>query len=109
MIMSASSLMLTSRSCPRLTGPVEIRIHQPADSLDAIVDVAEGAGLFAVAPDLDRLLALEFGHRHLARERGGRLLPAAFPFPERAEHVVEADDVRLYPELSRGNACTAAR
>ena len=45
--------MVTIRSWPRLIGCAEIRAHQPVDALQAIVDVAEGSGLFAIAPDFD--------------------------------------------------------
>ena len=52
---SASSSIVNSPGLPRLTGPVTSSSarHQPDEALDQIVDVAEGAGLRAVAIDRD--------------------------------------------------------
>src|SRR5688572_11872539 len=64
------------------------------DALEAVGDVHERAGLLAVAPDLDLVLAGHLGLDDLAADRGGGLLAAAFPGAERAVDVVEARDAR---------------
>ena len=65
---------------------------QPDRALDAVVDVHEAAGLLAVAPDLDLVLAGQLGGDDLAADRGRRLLAAAVPGAVRAVDVVVARD-----------------
>ena len=59
--------------------PDKIRAHQPQRAFQAFVDVKEGAGLLAVAPDLD--LAAVRRHRDFAADRGRRLLRPPFHVP----------------------------
>ena len=76
--------------------------HDLADALDAVVDVHEAAGLLAVAPDLDLVLAGLLGVNHLAADRGRRLFAAAVPGAVRAVDIVEAGDARrTRPKSSR--------
>ena len=69
------------------------------DALHAVVDVHEAAGLLAVAPDLDLVLAGELGLDHLAADRGGSLLAAAVPGAAAAVDVVEARHARIQAEV----------
>ena len=71
--------------------------HQAVDALDAVVDVAERAGLLAVSPDLDLGVAGQLGDGDLAAQGGRGLLAAAVPGAERAEDVVEADGAGVEP------------
>ena len=91
--MSTSSSTLTSSSVPRLSGSRVIAGHQPQQALHAVVDVHEGAGLLAVAPDFD--LAAVRGQRDLAGDGGRRLFLAAVVGAQRAVDVVEAHDAGL--------------
>src|SRR5690242_13318802 len=68
-----------------------VRPHQPDETGDAVVDVAEGPRLPAVSPDLDPVVARVLRDRDLAAHGRRRLLAAALPRPQRAEDVVEAD------------------
>src|SRR5262249_6000947 len=65
----------------------------------AVVDVHEGAGLLAVAPDLDLVLARQLGGDHLAADRGRRLLAAAVIGAVRAVDVVVARHPRGHAEV----------
>ena len=57
----------------------------------AIINVHEAAGLFAVAPNLNFVLAGDDRHRNLARNSGGRLFSAAIPSPVGTIDVMIAD------------------
>ncbi len=75
--------------------PGEVRVNQPADTLQAFIDIEERASLLAVAPDLD--LAAVFDFRNLTAECRRRLFPAAPPGAFGAEDVVEAGDPHCDP------------
>ena len=64
--LSANSRMVISCGLPMLTGSWKSRHQQAVDALDQVGDVAEAAGLRAVAEDGQRLaaqrLAMKFGH-----------------------------------------------
>ena len=68
-------------------------------AVDAVIDIHEAAGLFAVAPDLDLVLAGELRLGDLAADRGGRLLTPAVPRAVRAVDVVVASDARCQAEV----------
>ena len=74
-------------------------MHDRLDALEAVVDVHEAAGLLAVAPDLDLVLAGSLGLDDLAADGGRRLLAAAVPGAVRAVDVVEAGHARLEAEV----------
>ena len=61
-------------------------------AVGAVVDIHERAGLLAVAPDLDLVLARHLGGDHLAADRGRRLLAAAVVGALGAVDVVVAGD-----------------
>ena len=65
------------------------------DAAGAVVDVHEAAGLLAVAPDLDLVVAGVLGLDDLAADGGGGLFAAAGPGAEGAVDVVEAGDAAL--------------
>ena len=69
--------MLTSSSLPMFSGSTMSLCGQPDRAVGAVVDIHERAGLLAVAPDLDLVLARQLGGDHLAADRGRRLLAAA--------------------------------
>jgi len=73
--------------------------HHPVETFDTVVDVAIGAGLLAVAPDLDRIHGV--GYRHLAANRRGRFLTAAVVSAERTVNIVEPNDSGLQAEVLR--------
>ena len=83
---------MTSSSLPRLIGSTNVALGQPDRAVDAVVDVHERAGLLAVAPDLDLVLARQLGVDHLAADRGRRLLAAAVTGAVRAVDIVVARD-----------------
>src|SRR5262249_56285271 len=62
--------------------------RQPQRAVQAVVDVGEAAGLLAVAPDLDRVVAGEGGGGHLAADGGRRLLASTVPRAVGAVDVV---------------------
>src|SRR5690625_2713951 len=68
----------------------EVGLHQSAHGFNALIDVKEGPGLLAVAPDLDRPAV--FGLSDLAGYCGRRLLLATRPGALRTEDVVETRD-----------------
>ena len=74
-------------------------MHDAVDAVEAVVDVAERAGLLAVAPDLDAHVAAVLGLEDLAAHRGGRLLATAEPGAVGTVDVVEAGDVGLQAAL----------
>ena len=84
--------MLTSSSLPMFSGSMMSLCGQPDRAVGAVVDVHERAGLLAVAPDLDLVLARELGGDDLAADRGRRLLAAAVVGAFRAVDVVVARD-----------------
>src|SRR5712691_9713564 len=75
----------------------KVRPHQPGDALHAVVDVAVGPRLLAIAPHVDHVLLL--GEGDLAADGRRRLLATAVVGPERAEDVVEADRPGLEAEV----------
>src|SRR5208337_1467870 len=81
---------------PEVERLVMVRSHQLVDSLDAVIDVAEGARLRAVAPDFDLASSPQFRVRNLAAECCRRLFATALPGAVRPEHVVETDDTRFH-------------
>src|SRR6202011_162746 len=58
-------------------GVDDVALRQPDRAVVAVVDIHERAGLLAVAPDLDLVLARELGSDHLAADGGRRPLAAA--------------------------------
>src|SRR6185312_10028375 len=68
-------------------------------AVDAVGDVLERAGLVAVAPDLDRVVAAHLGLNDLAADRGGGLLAAPLVGAVRAVDVVVAGNARLDAEV----------
>jgi hypothetical protein len=76
-------------------GLVDVALCDHLRSLGAVIDVHEGAGLFAVAPDLDLVGAGVLGLDDFAADGGGSLLAAAGPGAERAVDVVIAGDAGL--------------
>ena len=68
----------------------DLRFDQPKDAIDRVVDVREASRLFAVAPDLDRVRAVELGLDHLATDRRRRLLATPVVRAVRPIDVVEA-------------------
>src|SRR5262249_38235628 len=61
----------------------EVRPHQAIDAFHAVVDVAVGPRLLAVAPHVDDVFVL--GERDLAADRGPRLLAATVIGPKPTE------------------------
>jgi hypothetical protein len=72
-----------------------VRTHQPVNTGDAIVDVAERSRLFAVAPDLDFGVFGQLGERNFTAHRGRGLLASAVPRAERPKDVMKAHDACL--------------
>src|SRR3982075_950646 len=70
----------------------DVALGQPDRAVGAVVDIHERAGLLAVAPDLDLVLARELGGDHLAADRARRLLAAAVVGAFGAVDVVVARD-----------------
>src|SRR5918999_3551818 len=75
-----------------------VRLHEPVDPLDAVIDVAERPRLLTVAPDLDLPARLDQGH--LPAQCGGHLLAAAVVGPVWPVDVVEANNSSLEAELA---------
>src|ERR1035437_8427644 len=73
----------------------KVRCHQAMNAFGAVVDITEGARLFAIAPYLDLRLAGEFCNRDLAAESSGCFFTAAFPCSLFAKDVVKPHDSRL--------------
>src|SRR6266536_6631537 len=86
-------------ACPDVERLPVVRPHQAVDALDAVVDVAERAGLPAVPPDLDLVAGL--GQGDLAAHGRRSLLAAAVIGAVRPVDVVEARDPGHHPELVR--------
>src|SRR5512140_2585596 len=74
-------------------------VHDQVDAVGAVVDEHVAAGLGAIAPNVDRMLAAVLGFDDLAAEGGGRLFAAAVPGAVRAEDVVEAGNVGFQAAL----------
>src|SRR3979490_1909273 len=70
----------------------DVALGQADRAVGAVVDIHERAGLLAIAPDLDLVLARQLGSDDLAADRGRRLLPAAVVGALRAGDVVGAPD-----------------
>src|SRR5690606_10249710 len=83
---------------PDIYGPREIRSHEPQCSLDALVNVQEGTGLLAIAPNLDFSPIRSFCH--FAADSCRCLFPAAGPSPFRPEYVVVPCDTNLHTVVS---------
>jgi hypothetical protein len=71
---------------------VEIGTHQPINTFDTVVDIAEGSRLFTIAPYVDLGIALKLCRRNLSAKRGRRFFPAASPCPLLAKYVVKPND-----------------
>ena len=72
-----------------------IGTHQAVDAFQAIVNVAEGTGLLAIAPHLDLVVAGQLGDGDLAGHGCRSFFAAAIPGALVAEDVVETDDAGL--------------
>ena len=59
-------------------------------AVGAVIHIHEAAGLFAVAPDVDGVVAAEFGLDDLAADGGGRFFAASVPSAVRAIDIVIA-------------------
>ena len=77
-------------------GDQVVAVHDLVNALHAVVNIHEAAGLLAVAPDRDVLLAGVHRLDDLAAERGGRFFAAAVPGAVRAIDVVETGNGRLH-------------
>src|ERR1039458_3913359 len=75
------------------------RFHQAAHTFQALVDVEERTGLFAIAPDLDFTAVHRFCH--FAADGGRSLLPAVTPGSFGAEDVVKPCDAHLDPIVAQ--------
>src|SRR4051812_24968147 len=82
-----------------IDGVRNIGRHDPLDAIDAVIDVHEAAGLIAVAPDIDLMLAGGFGVDHFAADRGGGLFASAVPGAVRAVDIVEAGHTGVKAEI----------
>src|SRR5215469_16876876 len=69
------------------------RLHQAADALDAIVDVAIGARLGAIAPDF--YLASICRQCHFATNSRRGFFASAVVRTERTENIMETRDARF--------------
>src|SRR5436305_1598025 len=69
--------------------------HEPPDSVDTVVDVAERASLFAVAPDLHGRIAAQLCRRHFAAHRSRSLFATATPRALRPVDIVKPRNARL--------------
>ena len=97
--MSTSWLIETNSLEPRLSGSVDVAPGEHLGAVDAIVDVLEAAGLVAVAPDFDGVVAGELRFDDLAADGGGGLFAAAVLRAVRAVDVVVAGDAGLDAEV----------
>src|SRR5215210_8392066 len=70
-----------------------VRVHNPVDSFNAVVDVHERTGLFSVSPDLYLLSVGSQGY--LATDSRWSLLLASFVSAERSVDIVKADHSSL--------------
>src|SRR6266516_2482112 len=84
---------------PEVDGLEDIACSDGQRSLEAVIYVHEGPRLVPVAPDFNAVVPRRLGVDHLAADRGGRLLPPAFPGPVRAVHVVKAGNTGRQPEV----------
>jgi prepilin-type N-terminal cleavage/methylation domain-containing protein/prepilin-type processing-associated H-X9-DG protein len=73
-------------------------------AVEAIIDIHEGAGLFAVAPDFDFVLSGKFGADDFATNGGRRFFAAAFVGAVRAVNVVVTShaggDSEIFAEMT---------
>ncbi len=92
-IFSANCRMVISCGLPMLVGSTRSDMQQPVDAVDQVVDVAEGAGLRAVAEDRHRLA----GER--LRHEGGHH-PAVAQAHARPVGVEDAHDPGLEPVVA---------
>ncbi len=76
-------------------GFADVALGDHLSAFGAVVDVHEGAGLLAVAPDFDLVGAGVLGLDDLAADGGGSLFAAAGPGAEGAVDVVVAGDAGL--------------
>src|SRR5262249_5878339 len=72
---------------------------QPHGPLNAFVDIEEGARLFAIAPDLDRIAVL--GARNFPADRRRRLFAPTVPGSFGSEYVVVARNPAFHATASR--------
>src|SRR5688572_29861233 len=75
-------------------GLLDRAVQDAVDAMKAIVDIHEAAGLLAVAPDLNFVIAGELGLDHLAADGGRRLLAATLPRAVRTVDVMETGHPR---------------
>src|SRR5918999_2207280 len=75
-----------------------VRLHEPVDPLDAVIDVAERPRLLTVAPDLDLPARVDCGH--LPAQGRRHLLAAAVVGPVWPVDVVKANNSSLEAELA---------
>ena len=83
----------------QIDGFVDVAFEDCFHTLDAVVDVHEAAGLMAVTPNLDLVIARHFGFEHFAADGRGGLLPAAVPCAMRAVDVVKPRHPALQAEV----------
>lgn len=91
--------MLTNSELPTLTGAALSAAVTPQGSFDAVVDVHQAAGLFAVAPDFDFVVAGERGLGDLAAQCGGGFFASAVVGAVDAVDVVVSGDAGLQAEV----------
>src|SRR5205814_9160253 len=75
---------------------VDVTFRDQPGAESAVIDVHEGARLFAVAPDLNLVGARVLGLDDLAADRGGGFFAASGPCAQRAVDVVIAGDAALH-------------
>src|SRR5579871_2434519 len=85
---------------PQVERLIEIRQHQPVNSADAIVDIAEGPSLLAIAPDFDFGTSCQFSGSNFTAQCRRRFLAAAVVGSKRTEDVVEAHNASFHAEVA---------
>src|ERR1044072_196040 len=80
-------------------GFMKIRTHQPVEAFHTVFDITKGAGLLAVAPDVDGVFPGKLGISDLAAKGGRGFFAPAFPGAFFAKDVMEPDGPRLQPVI----------